>query len=159
MLPETMVALPQLIDQFETLWTERIAPHGEGGAGVADELDRLQSGLRLPASSRLCPSPAPDRSQSKRVFPNLACSLADADRLTEELPGLLAQKGFGSIHMKNRSFAIGETVDTVYFVDLASGLEDPMAFSLCRAQEEEGYYGRSSMIQVFLDDAKRKWGG
>jgi hypothetical protein len=71
-------------------------------------------------------------SQSKRVFPNLACSLADADRLTEELPGLLAQKGFGSIHMKNRSFAIGETVDTVYFVDLASGLEDPMAFSLCR---------------------------
>ena len=152
-----MDAPPQLIYQFEVLWRDRIAPHVEDGGDATAELERLQSALRSPLPLDYIRLQQLIGNRSKHVFPNLNCSIADADRLTAELPSLLEQKGFESGFMRDRALAFGENADYVYFVDLATGLDDPMAFSISRCRDEEGFDGRGSMMQVFLDVAKRRW--
>ena len=153
-----MYAPPQLIDQFEVLWRDRIAPHVKYGGGISAELERLQSALRLPLPPDYVRLQQLIGNRSKHVFPHLSCSITDAERLTAELPSILAQMGFESGYMKDRALAFGETAYYVYFVDLATGLDDPMVFWFSRSRIGEGYVGRGSMMQVFLAHAEGRWG-
>ena len=152
-----MDAPPQLIDQFEILWRDRIALQVSGDGSIEAELDQLRSAMRLPLPIDYVRVLRLIGSRSKHVFPQLSCSIADAIRLTAELPDLLAQKGFGTSFLQDRGLAFAETGNEVYFVDLASGMDDPMSYAVCRLRDEHGYDSRGSMMQVFLEFAMRRW--